>query len=99
MCLMGYFTVQKRSEVICILHSCHLDNRLSKRVSWQQGPAGGAVCVRACVRWQNGANMAPSETVPLVLCLVSVSIQISSCSLLSEPCYKPIRDDTPDSVK
>uniref|UniRef100_A0A671VD66 Cathepsin Z-like n=1 Tax=Sparus aurata TaxID=8175 RepID=A0A671VD66_SPAAU len=32
--------------------------------------------------------MAPSETVPLLLCLVLVSIHTISSRLLSEPCYK-----------
>ncbi|XP_010773290.1 cathepsin Z-like [Notothenia coriiceps] len=44
--------------------------------------------------------MASSITnIPLLLCLSSFSMQIISSRLISEPCYKPIRDETPDSVK
>ncbi|AWP03732.1 putative cathepsin Z-like [Scophthalmus maximus] len=43
--------------------------------------------------------MAASTTVPLLLCLASFSLQISCSRLLSEPCYKPVRDLGPNSVK
>uniref|UniRef100_A0A7N5ZQV0 Peptidase C1A papain C-terminal domain-containing protein n=1 Tax=Anabas testudineus TaxID=64144 RepID=A0A7N5ZQV0_ANATE len=43
--------------------------------------------------------MAASKTVPLLFCFASLSLQISSSSFLSEPCYKPIEDDRPDSVR
>uniref|UniRef100_A0A4W6FSE0 Cathepsin Z n=1 Tax=Lates calcarifer TaxID=8187 RepID=A0A4W6FSE0_LATCA len=42
--------------------------------------------------------MAATVTVPLLICLASFSLPISS-STLNEPCYKPIRDDRPDFVK
>ncbi|XP_034744012.1 cathepsin Z [Etheostoma cragini] len=43
--------------------------------------------------------MASSISVQLLFCLASFPLQITSSRLLSEPCYKPIKDDRPDSVK
>ncbi|XP_069014029.1 cathepsin Z [Embiotoca jacksoni] len=43
--------------------------------------------------------MASSNVVQLLFCLASFSLQTSSSTLLSEPCYKPIRDGRPEFVK
>uniref|UniRef100_G3PWF0 Peptidase C1A papain C-terminal domain-containing protein n=1 Tax=Gasterosteus aculeatus TaxID=69293 RepID=G3PWF0_GASAC len=44
--------------------------------------------------------MAPLTTnAPLLFCFASLSLPIGSCRLLTEPCYKLVNDDRPDSVK
>ena len=60
-------------------------------------------CVWVCARQRQrkrGANMASPSALPLLLCcLASCSLQISGSSLVSEPCYKPIRDHRARSVR
>uniref|UniRef100_A0A3B3WNW7 Cathepsin Z n=1 Tax=Poecilia mexicana TaxID=48701 RepID=A0A3B3WNW7_9TELE len=48
---------------------------------------------------EGGVKMATVNICPLLLWLASVSVETSTAKYLSEPCYKPIKDDRPDSVR
>uniref|UniRef100_A0A3P9PW55 Cathepsin Z-like n=1 Tax=Poecilia reticulata TaxID=8081 RepID=A0A3P9PW55_POERE len=48
---------------------------------------------------EGGVKMATVNIYPLLLWLASVSVETSTAKYLSEPCYKPIKDDRPDSVR
>lgn len=60
----------------------------------------GAVCDRVTASEERGgANMAATNFACLLFCLASFSQQFSASRLLTEPCYKPIRDHRPDFVR
>lgn len=60
----------------------------------------GAVCDRVTASEERGgANMAATNFACLLFCLTSFSQQFSASRLLTEPCYKPIRDHRPDFVR
>ncbi|MEQ2188138.1 hypothetical protein GOODEAATRI_011839 [Goodea atripinnis] len=48
---------------------------------------------------EGGVKMATLNICPLLFCLASLSLETSTAKYLSAPCYKPIKDDRPDSVK